>query len=1104
MQRWSRLLGLCSLACCAAFAQTKPVPGLHQPRSAATASPAAAPVKRSAAPMAATIESGRVCTTIDFEGVGNLAAVPPVAGITTPGWLGIIDFDAGGTGNFANEPSPQTIAFWLGGNASQRDIVLANPASKAEFYFSSFVNVRVTAFDEAGVELTSALGLPNYNTGTGDPNGSFNRWDPIKVEVEGNKIKTVRVTGNTDQTGIDNLKICTTIGIEAVEVTQAIQQYQSIKDLKASLQAGREAPVPVIAGKPAVVRVYMNKVDNVTPVTVKLSGAVNQTRQLVLQPQCGAEDQRRQRNGCQSLDFYFSPPEGDWDLNAKVLDSAGNVLESHDLPFKSRKTDALVLKAVSICEAKDAAGNWLCAAANTLAGNIGVLRKLAPTSSVTVQVTNSFVRRDVATFPSVDNWWPVAIKDVNDLYGLFDGIGDLFGTHTVYYGMIRPALPGGTGGMAHEIPGRGAGSRTSAIRLGTETVTEVVAHEVGHTLGLRHTNTDVPVAGAAPPGCYNKAVDGATDWPFANNRIQSAARLEVGFDVATRKPLDPDNTYDILSYCVPRWISPQRYKTAIAALSGGVVTSASVTPSRARSTMTNTAIRSPLQAVGGYWTISGTLMAAGVQFDALFEDVASGPAGAGTGSHRVEVQSAAGATLALRRFTPTRSHSEGLGPDIEGPASFFALLPITAGAARIVVFDAANLPIGSLDLGGDKPVVTIVQPGGGVLSGPQRIEWTVSDADSTGHTAKVYYSPNNGTVWSQIAAVSDSASLTVDFDLLPGAQGTGRLMVSVSDGINSGSALSEPFSVPRKGPSALSIVSPLANQAFPPGVPVTLEGLAYDVDDGMLDGGAVSWQSNIGGPLGNGALLTTDKLAKGSHILTMTATDRDGNAATATTTVHIAGAAPSLNLNVSGLDQLPTTCVEATIDPKIETGSVALKSVEYSLDGGLQWTAIPLNRLPFKLLVPGSGFIHLVVRAYDIAGQSAAKDAKFFINSACDQGGPPRLAGTVVAQGFAATGIYFIDVQLSNSGLGLAQAIQIKAVRPRTLSGSGTVSYNGALSPALPITVPDLTMGQSSIVRLHFNVPASVTRFSVVEDGVMTDKFGRVLNFSISQSVIPK
>ena len=1092
-------LGLSLIA--AASAVIAQPPGLYSPgglgaRVSQRINASQAAVSGRVAPAAPIIENGRQCTTIDFEGVGDLAQIPVFDGITSPGWLGIIDADSGGSGNFAQEPSPQTIAFWLGGNPGSRDIVMTNPASKIDFFYSSFVSVTMQALDEKGNLLATAVGGPNFRGGVGDPTGDFNRWDPLSVESSGNKIKIVRVSGNTNQTGIDNLKVCTTIGIAAAEMTQAIQQYQDLKDLKVSLQSSREPPVPIVAGKPGVLRIYMDKVNSVTDVTVQLTGAVSQTKTRALQPQCSPEQQRRQINGCQSIDFYFTPPNGDWDLKAIVLDKSGKVLETHDLPFKSRKTQTLALKAVSICDAKDASSNWLCAPANALSGNLSPLRKIAPTKSVTVHVTNSIVQRDVSTFANVTAWWPVAIKDVNDLYGFFDSIGDLFGnTRTTYYGMIRPALPGSTGGMAHAIPGRGAGSRTSAIRLGVETVTEVVAHEVGHTLGLKHTNTQVPAAGASPPGCYNLALDGSTDWPFANNSIQSTSRLEVGFDVGAQRPLLPESTFDIMSYCVPRWISPQRYKTALTTLGGGAVASPSAS------------VQSNAAAVEAtmFWTVSGSIVNDQVRFDPLFEDTTRGSIGLGAGTHRIEVQSVAGTVLFSRLFTPSKPSSESAAPDgeIDGPPNFFELIPVTAGAARVVVFSPTNVAIGTLNLGGAKPVVSLATPLSGILSGTVAVSWKIVDPDSANHTARVFYSPDNGTTWSQIGNVSEARLLRVDFDSLPGSNGTALIRVSVSDGVNTGSVTSPPFGVTKKSPSEARIIAPEPNRAFAFESMIEFEVAAYDVDDGVLDGAAITWESSLDGVLGNGAYLALNTLRVGTHTITMRAADTDGNKVSASTTIRVAGATPTLDLTVTPLDTLPTTCVEAIVNPKPQSGSVKLAITEYSLDGGQNWTAIPLNRLPFKFIIPGSGFIHLIARAYDEAGQSIAKDAKFFVNSPCAQGGTPRLDGAIVGKGKTLPGVLFVDLSFTNNGQGLAKAVQIKAVRPRTLAGIGVVTLNTALTPPLPITLPNLGVGQSATVRLYFNMPPTVTRIGVTEDGSLQDKFGRPFNFSATQAVLP-
>lgn len=1084
-------------------------PRVHIPKSgsanvaprARVASPQAA-LPAPSAQAAPIIENGRRCTTIDFEGVGNLAAIPAFDGISSPGWLGIIDADAGGTGNIAQEPSPQTTAFWLGGNPASRDIVMTNPASKVEFFYASAVSVTLQALDDEGNLLATAVGGGNFGAGTGDPTGNFNRWDALTVETQGNKIKTLRVSGNSNQTTIDNLKVCTSIGIAAVEMTQVIQQYQDLKDLKTSLTARREPPVPVVAGKPGVLRIYMERVGGVTDVTVKLTGVVSQTKALSLQPQCSPEQQRRQVNGCRSIDFYFTPPEGNWDITVDVLDGNGNVVEKHNLPFKSRKTKTLALKAVSICDATDAGGNWLCAPANALTNDLSLLRKIAPTNSVTAQVTNSVVRRDVASFADIGDWWPAAISDVNNLYGLFDTLSDLPGNRrTTYYGMIRPELPGGTGGMAHGIPGRAAGSRTSAIRLGVETASEVVAHEVGHTLGLKHTNTEAPITVASPPGCYSLAADSTTNWAFADNRIQSAARLEVGFDVGAQRPLLPENTFEVMSYCVPRWISPQRYKTALTTLGGGSV-----------STVSATSLAHSLKPIAGmtaqqalvFWTVSGSIVADEVLFDPLFNDVSQGSTDEGSGTHRIEVQNAAGDVLFSRFFTPSTpsSESETLDDEIEGPPSFFELIPVTAGAARIVVFNPANSVIGTLVLQGVKPTVVFSPPLFGTLSGSIDIGWNIVDSDSGNHTARIFYSPDNGITWSQIGNVSDSNSLLVDFDVLPGSNGAALVRISVSDGVNTGSVTSSPFSVTKKIPSDARIISPQANRAFPLESMIEFEASAYDVDDGVLDGAAVTWESSLDGLLGNGAYLALNSLHTGTHSITMRATDNDGNEATATTTIRVAGAAPTLDLVVTPLDALPTTCVEATVNPKPELRSVPLAVAEYSLDGGTSWTNIPLNRLPFKFIVPNSGFIHLIARAYDEAGQSIARDAKFFIDSPCFESGIPRLGGTIVSKGTSTPGVMFVDLSIKNTGKGLAKEIRINKAMFRTLAGTGTVTLNTTLSPAFPITLPNLTVGQSTTVRLFLNIPSKVTRFGITQDGSIQDTFGRPFQFSSTQAVM--
>jgi hypothetical protein len=917
-----------------------------------------------------TIENGQQCITITFEGLRNGGPVPSIEGINSPGWLSLIDADAGGGGNFANEPSPETIMYWLGANPS---IVLDHPASKVEFYYSTATTLVVTAYDENNNSITQVTRPSNYNMGSNgpsDPRGNYNKWDPLTIEVPNKKIKRLEVIGGPNYTGFENLKVCHSIRIDSAELTQAIQQWQSIDDLKADLQQDREPPVPIIAGKEAVLRVYLPYLPAVTPVTVEFSGPKTESINVSSQPQCTVEKQRLKLDGCESADFYFTPTEGNFDITVKmkvkVNDSEIRETDSQTLQFKARKTNSLTLKAVSICDNKMGVNTWLCAQASDLMGLKGVLRKIAPTANVNVVPTLHTVQLSTSSFPSVDDWWTEALRRVVNMHSQFEHSPGSSGTTVKYYGMSRPGLPGSTGGQASGIHGKGAISRTSVVRLNTETASEVVAHETGHMLGLRHTDTSVPMAAGSSPGCYSTAHDPTTDWPFENNRIQSTTRLEVGFDVSEHKPLNPQNTYDIMSYCVPRWISPQRYKMLITELSGGAVTSAS-------------AVQGPTSAAfESVWLISGRIVGESVQFDPLFSLDRGSVVSDGT--HRVDVLDLAGAVLATAPFTPYVPDAESNSPKPAGPPMFSVLVPQPAGAASLVVRSPSDQVLGTINLGGIVPTVQLNSNVPSYLTGEVLLNWTITDIDSPSHTTRIHYSSDDGQTWSELGIVNTGEFL-VDFDKLPGTS-KARIKLMVSDGINSTSSISGPFTVAKKAGVTATILSPRDGMVVPSSNLLFLEGVGADVDDGTLTGSSLSWSSEQFGALGAGERLGV-KLTPGAHTLVLKATDSDGNVSTAKVRVLVAGPAPVVDVTTQAFDSLPTTCVGATIE--VTTPGLPPSLVEYSLNGGTTWTAVPLNQLPFRFVVPGSGFFHLIARTFDAAGQSTADDELFFTSNRCQR-----------------------------------------------------------------------------------------------------------------------
>ncbi|HXJ17593.1 MAG TPA: PKD domain-containing protein, partial [Candidatus Polarisedimenticolia bacterium] len=117
--------------------------------------------------------------------------------------------------------------------------------------------------------------------------------------------------------------------------------------------------------------------------------------------------------------------------------------------------------------------------------------------------------------------------------------------------------------------------------------------------------------------------------------------------------------------------------------------------------------------------------------------------------------------------------------------------------------------------------------------------------------------------------------------------------------------------------------------------------------------------------------------------------------------------------------------------------------------------------------------------------------------------GTPRISGLARAKGRDASGALYVDVQFTNRGTGNARNLKIGSILFRTLSGTGTVSYNAALSPAVPITIGSLDAGFSVTERFYLDVPSTVTRFSITESGPVQDVIGTNYNFSTGQAVYP-
>jgi hypothetical protein len=164
----------------------------------------------SAAPASAAV------IVLNFEGVGDLNAVGnyynggagPNYGVSfSTDTLTLVDADAGGSGNFANEPSLNTVMFFL--NASNAVLnVAAGFETGFSFFYSSSTAASVNVY--SGVNKTgSLLGTLNlsaqFNSAcSGDPFGTYCNWTPIGVTFAGTA-RSIDFAGTANFTGFDDI-----------------------------------------------------------------------------------------------------------------------------------------------------------------------------------------------------------------------------------------------------------------------------------------------------------------------------------------------------------------------------------------------------------------------------------------------------------------------------------------------------------------------------------------------------------------------------------------------------------------------------------------------------------------------------------------------------------------------------------------------------------------------------------------------------------------------------------------------------------------------------------------------------------------------------------
>jgi hypothetical protein len=327
----------------------------------------------------------------------------------------------------------------------------------------------------------------------------------------------------------------------------------------------------------------------------------------------------------------------------------------------------------------------------------------------------------------------------------------------------------------------------------------VLAHEIGHNLGIFHPGTN------SPP-CDNGAQSKGNYWPYDVDTTTglTATIHGVGYDWETKTLVDSAHL-DLMTYCSDApiglaqgmWISPFHYKQLYegnlkpkftpemnieALLFSGFATrdgsSGGLDPAYRLSDYTSQLVRPGKSAF----------------YPAIGFSMLSAPMSA-AGNHCVRLS---GATGPLADYCFNLEFSEHVSGAPLATQSFALAVPYMPGTIRATLL-RGNKELASLTASRGAPKVQInTVSAAETWQGTHTLGWSATSADGGALTYAVLYSPDGGQSWMPIDFDFKEAQLPVDTSELPnGKQAMFRVLAS--DGLNTGSAEVGPITIANAG-----------------------------------------------------------------------------------------------------------------------------------------------------------------------------------------------------------------------------------------------------------------------------------------------------------------
>ena len=356
------------------------------------------------------------------------------------------------------------------------------------------------------------------------------------------------------------------VRIRGIEVTQAIQYYQSHEHLTDPADRGADNSVRLIAYKPAWVRVYVeSETDRDTPnVTGELTITYGQLNQrsgppLKVSPQgpgvitaLAYPDYRTVRSSRNAtLNFIIPRSRMSGPLVLKVEVSIGSGAVSATKSMTIWPTLLQRLKVRGIMVGYNGPQSTAPSAPNIIINPPTLaelqrtaswaLRVMPVSSSALVEAVSTITESTPLTGNVVGGVCPASWFALNDRINdarLADGNR----TDYIYYGLLPATFPN---------EGNGGGCNAQGVAVGFVGGQMPMAHEITHNCGILH----------APCGDVAATVD--PNYPAYEPYETPAAKVasigEFGLDISTGNIPTPDVARDYMSYCPPFWISLYNY-----------------------------------------------------------------------------------------------------------------------------------------------------------------------------------------------------------------------------------------------------------------------------------------------------------------------------------------------------------------------------------------------------------------------------------------------------------------------------------------------------------------------------------------------------------------